>query len=94
MFYAYIIFSEKLDRFYIGQAIDPDERLIEHNQGKYEKVFTLKASDWIMFHKIVCSSRTQAIKIERHLKKMKNRKYYFNLTQYPEISQKLLEKYK
>ena len=94
MFYVYIIFSKKLDRYYIGQAIDPEERLVEHNEGKYENAFTCKANDWVMFHTVCCKSRSQAIKIESHLKKMKNRKYYINLTLYPEISEKLLERYR
>jgi len=43
---------------------------------------------------IICSSRSQAIKIESHLKKSKNKVYLENLKKYPEISERLIEKYK
>jgi len=36
MFYVYIIYSEKLDAFYIGQTLDLNQRLAEHNTGFFK----------------------------------------------------------
>jgi len=89
MFIVYILDSKKLDLFYIGQTIDIHERITQHNLGLFENSFTSKTSDWELFYFIECNSRTQAIQIEIHIKKMKSRKYYFSLKEYPEIAAKL-----
>jgi putative endonuclease len=93
MFIVYIIHSPSRGRFYIGQTMDIEQRLLEHNSGKYSDSFTKGVNDWILFHLIQCSSRTQAISIEGHIKKMKSRKYIGNLKNFPEISQTLLLRY-
>ena len=94
-YWVYIIYSKQLDRFYTGAtSLLPDERLYQHTNGFYgDKKFTAKASDWILYHTIECSSRIQSIKIESHIKKMKSKKYIQNLKIYPEITNKLLKKY-
>jgi putative endonuclease len=56
--------------------------------------FTSKANDWVLFFKIDCETKSQALGIERHIKKMKSKIYIENLSRYPEITTKLLEKYK
>jgi len=94
MFYVYIIYSEKLDAFYIGQTLDIDQRLEEHNTGFFENTFTSKTDDWQLFYTIECQSRNQAILIERHIKKMRSRKYYYSLKSFPEIAIKLRQVYK
>ncbi len=33
---VYIIYSESLDKYYIGEAIDLEERIEQHNSGFYE----------------------------------------------------------
>lgn len=40
-----------------------------------------------------CNSRNQAIRIENHIKGMKSRKYIKNLALFPNISEKLLERF-
>ena len=47
MFYIYIIYSEKADRYYIGHTNDPERRLIEHNTTNEIK-FTTKYRPWRM----------------------------------------------
>ena len=79
MFYVYILYSESLNTFYIGQTIDLKNRIEEHNTKFYKKTSTAKAVDWTLFFYIECNSRNQAILIERHIKKMKSRKYYVSL---------------
>jgi len=88
--FVYIIYSESADRFYIGETSNVQERINQHNSGFYDFAFSKQASDWNLYWSLECNSRSQAIKIEKHIKKMRNRKFYENLILYPEISQKLL----
>ena len=94
MFYIYILYSKNLDVFYVGQTIDLQKRVEEHNSKFYDNTFTSKSTDWILHHSIKCDSRKQAILIESHIKRMKSRKYYESLKTYPDISNNLKNKYK
>ena len=94
--FVYILFSEKLERFYTGLTnLSVDERLKNHLEKKYsESNFTQKADDWKLFYSIQCENYSQARKIELHIKRMKSKTYIRNLLQYPDITEKLLMKYK
>lgn len=95
-FFVYILYSESLNRFYIGlTSLSVEERLENHIAKKYSKFnFTQKASDWTLFHFIECDSLSQARNIELHIKRMKSAVYIQNLKKYPEIAAKLQVKYK
>jgi len=93
MFCVYILYSKSLDSFYIGETLDLDERLIQHNTGFYNSAFTKKSKDWKLYITIDCTDRIQARKIETHIKKMKSKIYIQNLKKYPEIIDKLKKKY-
>ena len=89
---VYILFSEKMNRFYIGYTADFETRMEFHKNAEKNK-FTAKADDWIVYLTIECQSKKQALGIEGHIKRMKSKKYIQNLKKYPEIIEKLLEKY-
>ena len=95
-YYCYILYSHSLEKFYTGSTSNSTEGRIElHLSGFYGKnKFTYSAKDWSIFLEIPCSSYKQAIGIEKHIKKMKSRKYMHNLKKHPEIIRKLLKKYK
>jgi putative endonuclease len=93
MFYVYILYSSSANKFYIGQTSDLDKRKTEHNNGIFTGSFTSQASDWEYYFIIECNNRQQALKIEQHIKRMRNRTYYKNLKDYPELSVKLLSLY-
>ncbi|MBA3665107.1 MAG: GIY-YIG nuclease family protein, partial [Bacteroidetes bacterium] len=84
---CYVIFSKKLDRFYIGACHDSlEERLKKHNNHSYGvQRFTAKANDWVLFLEIECDSFSQALKIEKHIKSMKSSTYIKNLVRFPEM---------
>jgi len=90
---VYIIYSNDLGKFYVGETSDLNKRLEEHKTGFYVNSFTSKAQDWVLFFQIVCGSKNQAVKIEKHIKNMKSTIYIRNLKKYPEIAQKLKERY-
>ncbi|MBN1116091.1 MAG: GIY-YIG nuclease family protein, partial [Bacteroidales bacterium] len=83
---VYIIYSKKINSYYIGSCKDLAVRLTEHKQKKYKSSFTAKADDWILFLKIDDLEYQQARNIERHIKKMKSKKYIENLLRYPEMT--------
>ena len=91
---TYILYSKKIDSYYTGSCLDLKSRLQEHINNKYEKSFTKKADDWIVFLKINNLEYSQARNIEKHIKKMKSKIYITNLIKYPEIIEKLTLKYK
>ena len=93
MYCVYIIYSKSIDSYYIGETIEIDERIVKHNSGFYEASYTKQSNDWCLFHKIDCKNRKQARLIEAHIKKMKSKVYIQNLKKYPEITQRLKEKY-
>ncbi len=94
-FFVYILHSKSLGRFYTGMTSLPvEERLQNHLSKKYGKQnFTQKADDWELFFAIPCESFSQARLVELHIKKMKSKAYIQNLGKYPELAQKLLDKY-
>jgi putative endonuclease len=93
--WSYIIFSHKLNRFYIGSTeLLPEQRLELHLGKAYGKSkFTAKSDDWELFLSIQCNSISQARKIESHLKKMRNTKYFIWLAQNPDAIDKIKDKY-
>ena len=90
---VYILFSVKLDRFYIGCCKDLEYRIEQHVNKEYHKSFTAKADDWVLFFNVDDLDYHQARLIENHIKKMRSTKYIENLKRYPEIFDRLKEKY-
>jgi putative endonuclease len=67
---------------------------MEFHKNAASHKFTSKAADWCFFLKISCESKSQALHIEKHIKNMKSKIYIENLTKYPEVLLKLLDKYR
>jgi len=89
MNYVYILYSKSLDKYYIGETLDLQERVKQHNSGFYKTAFTKQTKDWILYLSILCNNRVIARKIETHIKNMKSKVYIQNLKKYPEIIEKL-----
>jgi putative endonuclease len=73
MYYVYIIYSERSDRYYVGYAADVIARLARHNSGRVSST-----QNFIPYR--LCGSKEfehelDAIREERRIKKQKNRKY-------------------
>jgi putative endonuclease len=71
--YTYILFSQKLNKYYIGSSIDKDARLVRHN-NKTEK-FTSLGVPWTMVYFEEFSELRDARKRELEIKRKKSRKY-------------------
>jgi putative endonuclease len=78
MFYVYILYSEKLDRFYVGYSENPELCLADrHNMGRVKA--TKNGIPYILKSKKSFPSELEAIREERHIKSMKSRKYILEL---------------
>ncbi len=93
MHFVYIIYSDKLNRYYVGETEQLDLRLEQHTTGFFKNSYTAKTTDWKLHLVINCENRTKARKIEMHIKRMKSIKYIQDLKKYPEIVLKLCNKY-
>ena len=68
MFTVYILFSEQLQKYYIGYTSkNVQDRLKEHLYN--HKGFTAKAKDWNVIYKLERNSKSEAIMLERKIKK-------------------------
>ena len=72
---------------------DVNIRLNYHLNPIEARKFTAKANDWTIFLSIDNLSKIQAINIEKHIKSMKSKIYIRNLDKYPEIIQKIKDKF-
>jgi putative endonuclease len=72
-FYVYIIYSQSIDKFYIGYTTDIEKRLIDHNSGI--SAFTSKTKDWKLKYSEKYETMELAMKREREIKSKKSRKY-------------------
>ena len=90
---VYILYSQSLDKYYIGSCIEVTERLDQHLSKIFPGAFTTKANDWVIFFSLIDLSYKQARSIESNIKSMKSKKYIQNLKRYSEISQNLKNLY-
>jgi len=89
---CYILFSNQLQKFYIGATQeDISIRIDKHNLGTYGKHrFTASANDWVLFLFLPAQDYPHAIRIERKIKSMKSTKYIHDLMKYSELQEKLV----
>ncbi|MCU0375861.1 MAG: GIY-YIG nuclease family protein [Chitinophagaceae bacterium] len=67
MYYVvYILWSVSVQKFYIGQTQDLENRLMEHNAG--EGRFTRLGRPWVLVYQQACVSRTEAMLLEKKIK--------------------------
>ena len=71
MYHTYILYSPSRDKYYIGQTSQIEQRLAQHQTGAVRA--TRHAPDWYPVFLCAFETRSQAMKLEYHLKKAKNR---------------------
>lgn len=60
---VYILFSNKLNKFYTGSCSDLKERLIEHKNKTFLNSYTTNANDWELYFSINELDYSLAMKI-------------------------------
>ncbi|WP_117885694.1 GIY-YIG nuclease family protein [Aureibaculum luteum] len=75
-FEVYMIFSSLWNRFYIRQTNNFEERIIRHNKGQVKS--TKNGIPWELVDKFEVSSRTEAVALERKIKKRGAKRFLDN----------------
>ena len=79
-YHTYIIYSPKLDIYYVGHSQDLQERIENyHNVGRAQ--YTKRGIPWKVVYSKAFDTRAQAMKHEREIKSRKSRTYIENLVQ-------------
>ena len=71
MGYLYILYSLKVDRYYIGSSTNPDRRILEHQRGQTRS--TARGAPWEVKLLQSFPSKNEALHAEIRLKRWKNR---------------------
>ena len=71
MYSVYIMYSQKLDKYYIGYSSDVEDRLRKHNRNS--KGFSSLGIPWILLYTECFESKKEALAREKQLKNWKNR---------------------
>ena len=66
---VYILYSQKLNRYYTGSCKDLPYRIGQHFNKNFSRSFTSKADDWDLYFYIEELDYKQARSIEAHIKK-------------------------
>ena len=74
MHYVYFLWSDSLQKIYIGQTSNVRERVEFHNLGLQR--YTKKGIPWKLIALVSFESKNEALKEERRLKKCRNKEYY------------------
>ncbi len=72
--FVYILYSEKIDRYYIGYTSDVQKRLLFHNSDK-NKIWSKRGRPWKLMITIPYEDKSSALKAEKQIKRMKSKKY-------------------
>jgi putative endonuclease len=71
MFTVYIIYSQKIDKFYIGFSADVNDRLLKHNRST--KGFSSTGKPWVLVYTETFPDKKSAMDREKQFKNWKNR---------------------
>jgi len=71
MYFVYIIYSQKLDKYYIGFSSDVEDRLRKHNRRS--KGFSSLGRPWLLIYTERFETKKEAMVREKQLKSWKNR---------------------
>ena len=84
MFFTYIIYSQRIDRYYIGSTDDLQRRLDDHNSGRTPS--TRKKGPWMLRWSKEFATRSEALAEEKRLKARKSRAYLEQLISGDQVS--------
>jgi putative endonuclease len=77
-YYVYILYSESLERYYVGQSSNIESRLYRHNRGMVNS--TRRGTPWKLLHYELIESRSKAMNKESEIKKRGAKRYLENIT--------------
>jgi putative endonuclease len=71
MYTVYIIYSQRIDKYYIGFSSDIHDRLCKHNRNS--KGFSSSGKPWTIVYTEAFENKKDAMAREKQLKKWNNR---------------------
>jgi len=82
-FWGYILQSQSTGRFYCGHTSDLVRRLNQHNDPNYRLSRTTKVfqGPWKLVWSQACETRSEAMKLEKSIKKRGVGRYYHKVAQ-------------
>jgi putative endonuclease len=92
MYYVYILYSEKLNKYYIGRTEDLELRLKFHNEPIESRKFTARGVPWILKWSARCNTLAQSVALEKYIKAMKSRRFIEQLLQDEIFSTEIIAK--
>ncbi len=88
---VYILYSEKLGRYYTGCTHKLESRLEQHRVHYFGNAsFTAKADDWALMLTLDCRDEQHAKSVEKYIKGKKSSKYIASLVANPAMQQQIL----
>ena len=72
-YYSYILYSEKLRKYYVGSSEDVEKRIAAHNAGRSK--FTKTGIPWKLVREEEHENRTEAVRREYQIKKRGAKRY-------------------
>jgi putative endonuclease len=91
-FCVYILYSESLDKYYVGQTEDLGVRILFHNHPIESRKFTAKGIPWSLKISLACESKDHALRLESFIKKMKSRKFIERLIIDPQLRNDIIKR--
>jgi len=73
-YFVYILYSEKIDKYYVGKTENPKVRLEFHNSDLNRR-WTKRGQPWEIVKLIEFENSTLSSKSERFIKKQRSRKF-------------------
>ncbi len=77
MYSVYILYSNSIDRYYVGYTNDLERRLSEHNRKKSK--YTDAGIPWTLVYYEEYASKKEAMNREKFIKNKKSKQYITDL---------------
>jgi len=79
IYYVYILYSAKIDQYYVGISSDPENRLFYHNLGL--KGWTKRGVPWELVFTKSYPFKESAGQVERYIKSQKSKVFIHKIVQ-------------
>ena len=78
MYWVYILYSEKIDKYYIGSTSNLKNRIEFHN-SEYNKIWSKRGKPWVLVFSHTFETNKEALAAEKFIKKQKSRTFILKL---------------
>ena len=72
--YVYILYSDSIEKYYIGYSSTPDKRLEFHN-SPLNKIWSKRGQPWVLKRTFLFPDKATALKAEKFIKRMKSKSF-------------------